>query len=71
MKNKKLNLGDLKVKSFVTEIQDETSETAKGGFSAGQICNTNEPEFCNWTYNAWCVSNGRCETYEAFCTAPK
>jgi hypothetical protein len=71
MKNKKLNLEDLKVKSFVTEIQDEMSETAKGGFSDGTPCNTQEPEFCNWTYNAWCYSGGTCDTGGAFCTAPK
>jgi|GEM_PF-2932956 len=72
MKNKKLNLKELTVKSFVTDLENEKEQTVKGGgFSNGSICNTVEPEFCNWTYNAWCVSNGHCNTYEAFCTAPK
>lgn len=31
MKNKKLNLEDLKVKSFVTNVGDEKTETIKGG----------------------------------------
>ncbi|MFA0963641.1 pinensin family lanthipeptide [Roseivirga sp. BDSF3-8] len=68
---KKLNLESLEVKSFVTKTE-ETTKTAVGGFDYGtgnQICSV-EPEFCNWTYNRWCVSNGQCDTYGAFCTAP-
>lgn len=31
MKNKKLNLSDLKVKSFVTDLETEKENTVKGG----------------------------------------
>jgi len=37
MKNKKMNLGELKVKSFVTELGDNKPNTAKGGAS-GDRC---------------------------------
>ena len=71
MKKKKIALRNIKVTSFVTEMKEEKVNTVKGGrFSDGPICDSREPEFCNWTYNAWCVSRGRCDTYEAFCTAP-
>jgi hypothetical protein len=45
MKSKKLNLSELKVKSFVTDIEKETSHTAKGGATAACsdiICNTTD-----------------------------
>lgn len=67
---KKLNLSDLEVKSFVTKA--DTATNAVGGIkytSGANICSV-EPEFCNWTANRWCVSNGNCDTFEAFCTAP-
>ena len=63
---KKLSLDSLEVKSFVTKTEG-TANTVKGG--ATFAC-SDEPEFCNFTYNRWCVSNGRCDTYEAFCTQP-
>ena len=68
---KKIKLDKFKVKSFVTDSEGLNAHTVKGGnFSQGDPCTTNEPEFCNWTFNPWCVSRGRCNTWEAFCTAP-
>ena len=51
MKKSKLNLNDLKVESFVTNINTGKSETVKGGFqgSNGTICNSNccsNDDFC-------------------------
>ncbi|WP_222931315.1 pinensin family lanthipeptide, partial [Xanthovirga aplysinae] len=31
MKKKKLNLGQIKLESFVTSLEDKKAETAKGG----------------------------------------
>ncbi|WP_420571601.1 hypothetical protein [Kordia sp.] len=43
-------------------------ENVKGGrFSEGFICDSREPEFCNWTYNRWCYNTGS----PGICTAPK
>ena len=70
--SKKIKLDKFKVKSFITESESVNSQTIKGGrFSQGDPCTTNEPEFCNWTYNAWCYSGRGCDSYGAFCTAPK
>ena len=43
MKKSKLNLKDLKVKSFVTNIEAEITDTVKGGTrgSHGTICGSN------------------------------
>ncbi|MGB3464974.1 MAG: pinensin family lanthipeptide [Cyclobacteriaceae bacterium] len=69
--SKKIKLDQLKVKSFVTKTEPVNAETIKGGYiSFGDPCTTNEPEFCNWTRNRWCYSNG-CNTWEALCTVPK
>jgi len=69
--SKKLNLNQLKVSSFVTDSKNQDNETVKGGTGGGtSTLNSVEPEFCNWTYNRWCVSNGTCNTYELWCTAP-
>lgn len=77
--NKKIKLNDLKVTSFVTEVQKSNAVKAGGApnvtnyqgcFSRAEaICDTREPEFCNWTCNAWC--HGSDNSYGAFCTAPK
>jgi hypothetical protein len=43
MKNKKATLSELKVKSFVTDIEKETAHTAKGGDTIlcySNICDT-------------------------------
>ncbi len=66
---KKMDLSQLKVKSFVTG-GEEKNDTVKGGTGGTSTLNSVEPEFCNWTYNAWCVSNGQCQTWELWCTAP-
>lgn len=44
MKSKKLNLNNLKVKSFVTEFDKSQSHTAKGGIDWTEITNAN---WCN------------------------
>ena len=67
---KTLRLDQLKVSSFVTDNKELTAETIKGGTGGTSTLNSVEPEFCNWTYNRWCVSNGQCKTYELWCTAP-
>ncbi len=70
---KKMDLNQLKVKSFVTGGK-EKSGTVKGGYCHPNTDTTPldsvEPEFCDWTCNRWCVSNGNCNTYEVWCTAP-
>jgi hypothetical protein len=45
MKNKKLNLNELKVKSFVTDMEKEKSETVKGGTFLDTGCN---PTVSQW-----------------------
>ena len=37
MKNNKLPLSELKVKSFVTDLEDGKSDTVKGGSTAGCV----------------------------------
>lgn len=37
MKNKKINLEDLKVKSFITDLKGENLHTAKGGGGGGPL----------------------------------
>ena len=56
MKREKLNLGNIKVKSFVTKIEGETSKTVKGGdgkwhtFIAHACSDINcYSDFCNST----------------------
>lgn len=63
---KKKNLKNLSLnKKSVSAL---TYEKAKGGaFSDGVICDSREPEFCNWTYNNWCYNTGS----PGICTAPK
>ena len=40
MKNKKLNLEDLKIQSFVTSLNQEDANTVKGGVpTAAEACN--------------------------------
>ena len=45
MKSKKLNLRELQVKSFTTDMNKEKSETVKGGSFLGTSCN---PTFSLW-----------------------
>lgn len=40
MKNKKLNLNELKVKSFVTDLEKSSANTAKGGLETWAPCIT-------------------------------
>ncbi len=51
MKIKKVSLSELKIKSFVTNIEKETSHTAKGGASGDGLCIS---DFCNTLAN--CVT---------------
>jgi hypothetical protein len=62
---KKKNLKNLSLnKNAVSSL---THDEIKGGaFSDGPPCTTQEPEFCNWTYNNWCYNTGF-----LWCTAPK
>ncbi|MFA0964443.1 pinensin family lanthipeptide [Roseivirga sp. BDSF3-8] len=64
---KKLSLDSLEVKSFVTKPEGSI-QTIKGGET---FACSEEPEFCNFTYNRWCYSGGQCDTYEPLCTQPK
>jgi len=43
MKNKKMNLNELKVKSFVTGFEDVESNTVKGGVTAFPACRSISP----------------------------
>ena len=63
-KQKKLNLGTIKIESFVTSLQTHEKNKIKGGVSmgticcpdektAGQGCPTNEGETCI-TSPCWC-----------------
>ena len=38
MKNKRLNLNELKVESFVTSLENENGQTVKGGNFSGASC---------------------------------
>ncbi|MEO1052531.1 MAG: pinensin family lanthipeptide [Bacteroidota bacterium] len=44
MKKKKLSLNTLKVKSFVTDLEADQANTAKGGFSEPPYCFTFPPQ---------------------------
>lgn len=64
---KKMNLGDLKVKSFVTSMGEEKSETAKGGTS-GNITN-----LCTMTDDPMSMNYLNCGTHSMFdfhCPSP-
>lgn len=62
---KKKNLKNLRLnKNSITNLGTEHV------LNGGRVPFSIEPEFCNWTYNAWCHSN-RGATNCAFCTAPK
>ncbi|MEL6559694.1 MAG: pinensin family lanthipeptide [Bacteroidota bacterium] len=66
MKKSKLNLKDLKVESFVTNIQTEVTNTVKGGRpgSNGTIYNTN----CCSDDDHCFSRNGGCDTiFERHC----
>ena len=49
MKKKKVNLSQLKVDSFITAYDEQSSETMKGGYqdvTNGNVCNT-AGSFCH------------------------
>lgn len=52
MKNKKLNLNELRVKSFVTELENEKENTVKGGgptdYTCGQWCPPTKDFDASW-----------------------
>ncbi|GAA0188672.1 hypothetical protein GCM10009122_47720 [Fulvivirga kasyanovii] len=55
MKNKKMNLTDLKVKSFITELDSTSENTVKGGYeSAPAECPTGLGAYTCNTKNAEC-----------------
>lgn len=47
MKNKKLNLNELKVKSFVTDLENGKENTVKGGAITVEVGCTMFP-ICTW-----------------------
>ncbi|MEL6561851.1 MAG: pinensin family lanthipeptide [Bacteroidota bacterium] len=60
---KKLNLDDLKVKSFITKFEDTAVETVKGGKAPESVrnCPIDEPDepkqsdfFRCYSYRFWC-----------------
>jgi hypothetical protein len=55
-KKKKLNLNDLKVKSFVTSLDTDTKNQAKGGMT-GSMCETD----CAITYCRSAYTNCTCD----------
>lgn len=63
---KKLSLSGLQVKSFKTNL-----DKASGGhcppLNTSPVA-SQEPEFCDYTCNAWCASRGRTDCYR--CTTP-
>lgn len=70
MKNKKLSLNELKVKSFVTEFENDEIGTVKGGFGYTlPVCtlNTNitklvaPGEGCVADPSGICTDNGACK----------
>lgn len=50
-KKVKLNMENLKVQSFVTSLEDDQKEKAKGGLP--YTCLTCDG-LCSWTYIWWC-----------------
>jgi len=70
MKNKKLNLKELKVKSFVTSMENDTPDTVKGGgkvpYTIG-TCWTRDPQDCppRDTNQTQCME---CDTNQDVCT---
>ncbi len=48
MRNKKLNLDELKVKSFVTDFENEKENTVKGGGRGGEHETGDGPSGPNW-----------------------
>jgi len=58
MKNKKLNLGDLKVKSFVTEMENNSDQTVKGGYRTQYPIICSEGDVCSIL-----CSDSFCENY--------
>lgn len=53
----KLNLGQLKVESFVTELDTKNANTAKGGvwtIDATPCAETMIVDLCNWTFPPVC-----------------
>ena len=46
MKKKKLNLGDLKVQSFVTSMDEKSKETVQGGARSEIVCSASGVCIC-------------------------
>ena len=53
MKNKKLKLNELKVKSFLTDFEREKANTAKGGYPASFFCGPSGEPSCYHPVDAW------------------
>ena len=60
MKNRKLQLNDIRVQSFVTEFNEKEAITAKGGIQA--FIQESTPQGCSWSANDGCTGAGTCYT---------
>lgn len=66
---KKLKLGDVTVKSFVTNLKSEEKKEVKGGVTRAGCEPTNE--LACMTDPPWCYVSGSPCTWAWYCTAPK
>lgn len=57
MKNKKLNLNELRVKSFVTSFQSDQENTIKGGGPSNLCSPGGATTYCNSFQITACVSD--------------
>lgn len=63
---KKIKLSNIKVTSFVTEMDENANQTVKGGggrptrfiCQSGVFCDTVDFELCGFTCNAFCFDDG-------------
>ncbi|MGB3465476.1 MAG: pinensin family lanthipeptide [Cyclobacteriaceae bacterium] len=68
---KKLNLNEIKVKSFVTNLDQQTEKTVKGGshVTGCGLCDTQDDFFCKTVVDKCIVTNDRnCPTNDFRCT---
>ncbi len=70
MKSKKLHLNELKIKSFVTDLDKQGAETVKGGLFSFIICNGDDPQptevctiGCENITNAPCLPSSTVSTH--------
>ena len=67
---KKLNLKELKVNSFVTDLKEEKVDTVKGGIGPSQIlCTATQTLIGPQCYTNLCNVTNTCPPPSALCTA--